>query len=346
MIQKIMLFSFIIIGVFSTQIFAQTTVQSADGPQITITDTSRIITIGGSITETVFALGAGDQVVAVDQSSTYPAKVHSLPKVPYIRRLSAEGILSLNPSLILAGDDASPKTAIQQLRAAGVPVLLVPTPASVDGAISKIKKLAEALGKQKKGKQLITDLRNKIKQAKSLRQQMKTAPKVMFILSIGQGSPMIAGKQTSAAKVIKMAGGKNAFNTFSGYKPVSAGSIAAANPDIILMMGNRLEGTDAVERTKQMPGISLTKAAKNNQIYTFDGNYLLGFGPRTGAAVLELLHIFYPKLNNMSSRCITFDENAPRQTAGFAVRWVNEAANLPVSPQKQRADGENNVKSL
>lgn len=297
MIKKITLLLFTICF-FGLQSFAQKTIKGADGQKVTITDKSRIITIGGSITETVFALGAGEQVVAVDQSSTFPASVHALPKVPYIRRLAAEGILSLNPSLIIAGDEASPKTAIQQLRAAGVPVLLIPTESSVNGVITKIEQIAKALSKTQEGEQLITDLKVKLEKSKTLLNQTSgAAPKVMFILSLGQGSPLISGKETEAAKVIKLAGGNNAFQTFSGYKPVSAGAIAASNPDIILMMGNRLEGENAVEKIKQIPGISLTKAAKNNQIYTFDGNYLMGFGPRTGDAVLQLVHLFYPDLN-------------------------------------------------
>lgn len=296
MIKKTVLLTFIL-SVFSSLTFAQSTLKSADGQSVTITDTSRIITIGGSITATVFALGAGNQVIAVDESSTYPRDVHSLPKVPYLRQLSAEGILSLNPSLILADEAASPKTAIQQLRQANVPVLLIPNEASIEGAVTKIKRLAKALDKQEKGQQLITALQNKINKAKKLQKQAAGhSTEVMFILSLGKGSPVIAGNHTEADKAIKLAGGTNVFHSFSGYKPVSAGAISAANPDVILMMGNRFEGANPAESAKQATGISLTKAAKNGRIYVYDGNYLLGFGPRTGDALLKLVHVFYPNL--------------------------------------------------
>lgn len=293
--KKILALAFIFC-LFTPRAFAQTTVQSADGVQVTIQDTSRIISIGSSITETVFALGAGNQVVAVDVSSTYPPEVNTLPKVPYVRRLSAGGILSLHPSLILASEAASPKTAIKQLRAAGVPVVLIPMESSVEGAITKIKRLAKALGKREKAQKLIAHIQKKMRKVKKLKQKASNHPKVMFILSVGHGAPTIAGKNTEAAKMIKLAGGQNAFTSFEGYKAVNTGAIAAANPDIILIMGNRLKDDSAVERIKQMPGISLTNAAQQDRLFVYDGTYLIGFGPRTGDAVLELVKLFHPDL--------------------------------------------------
>src|SRR5699024_3815232 len=221
MVRKTILFTFIAC-IFSSLSYAQTTVEGAQGKEVTISDASRIVTIGGDITEIVYALGAGDQVVAVDQSSSYPPQVHQLPKVPYLRTLSAEGILSTQPTLVLSSVAAEPKTVIQQLRATGVPVLLVSNEASTDGTITKIKVLAEALQKQEKAEKLIQTLRSQLEKAASLRETLTEKPTVMFILSAAGGSsPMVAGEETSAATIISLAGGENAFTGFTGYKPAN-----------------------------------------------------------------------------------------------------------------------------
>ncbi|NBB77613.1 MAG: ABC transporter substrate-binding protein, partial [Bacteroidetes bacterium] len=131
---------------FSAQLsLAQTTVTGADGVQVRIYDTSRIITLGGDVTETVFALGAGDRVVAVDASSNFPAEVNNLPKVPYVRQLTAEGILSLSPTLIISTEGAEPKNVIKQIRAAGMPILMVSDSPTPEGAIAKIETIGKAL---------------------------------------------------------------------------------------------------------------------------------------------------------------------------------------------------------
>ncbi len=136
---KKIILSFTFIFLFVSSVFAQSLVTGADGEQVTIDDPSRIITLGSSITETVFALGMGDRVIAVDQSSSYPASVHKLPKVPYVRTLNAEGILSLNPSLIISTVGARPKSVIQQIRSTGTPLLLIPDEPTTENTIKKIE---------------------------------------------------------------------------------------------------------------------------------------------------------------------------------------------------------------
>ena len=152
--KKLVFISTLILFCNTLTLKAQISVKSADGKDVEIQNTEKIITIGGSITETVFALGFGGQVIATDQSSTFPPKVFSLPRVPYVRNLTAEGILSLGSSLILSSDHANPKTAIEQIRDAGTPVILVEEIESLDGVINKIKVIGEALGAQDKAEKL------------------------------------------------------------------------------------------------------------------------------------------------------------------------------------------------
>lgn len=293
--KKLTLFTalFLFFNILNSQ--AQTLVSSADGEVVEIQNTNKIITIGGSITETVFALGLGDNVIATDQSSTYPRQVFSLPRVPYVRNLAAEGILSLGSTLILSSNDANPKTAINQIRDAGTPVLLIEETESLDGVINKIKVIGEALGAQDQANKIIIENTHYYQQADSIKQSLIQKPKVLFILAVrGQSSFMVAGNNTGAKQMIELAGGVNAFNSFEGYKNVSNESIMAENPDYILMMETR--SAEITSGLKATPGISALKSVQNENLISMDGNYLLGFGPRFGKAIIDLIQFLHPQI--------------------------------------------------
>lgn len=273
---------------------AQTIVESADGASVSIENTNRIITIGGSISETVFALGQGKLVVATDQSTTYPSQVFQLPRVPYVRNLTSEGILSLNPTLILASDDASPVSAIQQIRDAEVDLVLLKKNESLEGVIQNLKTIGAILNEEERASELIQLNTEQFKKAKEFRSSFSNQPTVMFILSVrGENSFMIAGNNTAAASMITLAGGKNAFNSFEGYKNASMESILTANPDFILVFQSRFD--EIVRGVKNSPGVNVTTAAQKDQIIGMDGNLLLGFGPRFGSAILELMQRIHPE---------------------------------------------------
>lgn len=274
---------------------AQKTIQSSDGVEVNIENISRIITIGGSITETVYALGFGDNVIATDVSSSYPSDVLSLPRVPYIRNLTSEGILSLSPTLIISSNDARPETAIQQIRDAGTNMLLIEEKETLQGVIDKIISIGKALGVEEKAKALAEQNRIKYNKSDSIRSTLTSNPSVMFILGgRGSGNYMVAGKNTGAAAIIELAGGKNAFTDFEGYKQATLESIVAVNPDYILMMDGRSHSVSA--DLKETPVINTIKAVKEDQLISMDGNYLLGFGPRFGSAILDLMEMLHPSV--------------------------------------------------
>ncbi len=287
--------SVVLLGLFSLTASAQTVMQSADGVQVEVDDWSRIVTVGGSITETVFALGMGNQVIAVDASSTFPEQINKLPHVPYKRNLTAEGILSLNPSLILAADDVEPVVVIEQIREAGVDVVLVKDGMDLESVSQKLAFMGKALGREEAAAQLIEENRLRYTEAASELGKVDQKPKVMFILSQqGPTTFMIAGMNTEAEAMIRHAGGINAFQEFSGYKPITTEALALANPDLILFMDSRRESLP--DDLSQVPGLNLTKAVKNNRIVSMEGNLLLGFGPRFGEAVRELMRHLHPNL--------------------------------------------------
>lgn len=292
-------FKILFAAFFCSTANAQITVESSDAMVISISDNSRIITMGGSITETVYALGAGENVIATDESSTYPPAIFQLPKVPYLRSVASEGILSLNPTLILSSSDVRPLSAVQQIRDSGTNMLLVDEVESLEGVIQKIETVGKALGKEETAEMLIARNKQLYFQADSLRSGITSSPKVMFVLAVRNGSSfMVAGNQTGAQQMIELAGGKNAFYDFEGYKTVTNEAILAANPEVVVVMQSRLN--EIKTGLTKTPAINLTKAVKNDQIVGMDGNFLLGFGPRFGEAILHLMTILHPELTQKS----------------------------------------------
>lgn len=293
---RMIIMSLIIGGLLSTATDAQTTVESSEGVTVSITNTDRIITMGGSVTETVFALGKGTNVIATDQSSTYPQQVFQLPRVPYIRNLTSEGVLSLGPSLIISSNDASPESAINQIRSAGTSMLLVKEEESLEGVIHKLSVIGKALNTEEKANELIEKNKTTYKRATELRSTLESKPKVMFVLAVrGTSNFMVAGSNTGAHAMIELAGGVNAFNSFTGYKQTTLESIIAANPDYVLMMQSRFD--EISSGLKKTPGVNAVKAVSNDNIIGMEGNYLLGFGPRFGSAILDLMKLIHPGVN-------------------------------------------------
>lgn len=272
-------------------------VKDAQGNDVEIKDASRIVSLGGAVTEIVFALGAGDQVVGVDTSSTYPKeKVEGLPKVGYQRRLAAEGVLSLKPTLVLATDEAGPPEAIQQLRDSGVTVLIVKDEDTVEGAKAKILAFGKALGKDEAAAALVKELDADLERAGELLKQVKSKPKVMFIYARGAGTAQVAGLKTGAHMMIELAGGENAVTGYENYKPLTAEAAVAAAPDVILMLTRGLQSVGGIEGLLKEPGIAQTPAGQNNRIVDMDDEYLLAFGPRLGKAVIDLIYLLNPEL--------------------------------------------------
>ena len=257
------------------------------------TNTSRIVTLSGAITEIVFALGAGSQVVGVDASSSHPSTVNQLAKVSYHRRLSAEGVLSLAPTLVIATTEAGPPAAIEHLRSAGVELLIVPHEPTVESALTKIERIASALDASKAGDKLIAQIGEQLDLARSSHPADNAKIKVLFIYARGQGTLNVAGRATGADTIIELAGGVNAVEGYNNYKPLTSEGAIAAAPDVILLMDKGLESIGGPEALWQLPGLALTPAGRQKRVISLDGLLLLGFGPRLGQAALALNQALY-----------------------------------------------------
>jgi iron complex transport system substrate-binding protein len=268
---------------------------NALGQTSSVPNSGRVVSIGGSITEIIYALGLSDRIVAVDSTSLHPSEAGSKPNVGYMRQLAAEPILALEPTLILAEEDSGPPEVLKQLREANLSVVLIPDDPSPAGVLDKISRVAAALGVQEKGEILRARLESELKTLATAVASLSERPRVLFLLSVGGGgAPLAAGRKTSAAGIIGLAGGLNAVNAFEGYKPLSPEAAVAAAPDFILVTNRSLGLLGGESGLLSIPEIALSPAGKNRRIVAMDGLLLLGFGPRTGAAIEQLARHLHP----------------------------------------------------
>ena len=253
-------------------------------------DASRIAVAGGSITEIIYFLGEQSRIIAVDRTSNFPSEAGETPSVGYVRNLSSEGLLSLKPTLVLGENDMGPEEVLTQLRATSVETRKVNEKHTSQGIVEKIRCVSSILGVPKKADEAIgRTLEPLLSELSRIRREPKESKiKVALFLMFNQGMPMVAGIDTSGDGVLKMAGLHNAFPELEGWKPVSLESMAAANPDAIVITQRGVDMAGGIEAVKAHASVRLTKAAKNNLILAVDGMSLLGFGPRTLTTAIQL----------------------------------------------------------
>ena len=258
-------------------------------------DRTRVASVGGSITEIVYALGEQGALVARDSTSVYPEAALKLPDVGYMRALSPEGVLSVNPSGILALEGSGPKEALDVLKKASIPFISIPEGFNHQGIVDKVRVVGKALGADAKAEALAAEIDKQLSDAEALTKDIpqNERKRVLFILSMQGGKILASGSSTAADGIIALAGGINAVEGFSGYKQLTDEAAITARPDIILMMDR--EGQLAIGDTDLYahPAIASTPAGQAKKVIRMDGAYLLGFGPRTAGAIKDLAVALY-----------------------------------------------------
>ncbi|WP_455846530.1 heme/hemin ABC transporter substrate-binding protein [Mesorhizobium sp. BHscii] len=265
--------------------------RAAEGTEV-FADPSRIAAIGGSITEIVFALGEQDRLVARDSTSRYPEAALKLPDVGYMRQLSPEGVLSVNPSGILALHGSGPKQAVDVLKKTSIPFIEVPERYDHEGILEKIRIVGKALGVDAKADALAAEIDAKLKAAEEQTASINDRKRVLFVLSMQGGKILASGSDTAADGIIRLSGGVNAVDGFSGYKQLSDEAVITARPDVILMMNNAGPAASDDELFVN-PSILSTPAGAARKVVRMDGGYLLGFGPRTADVIHDLAASLY-----------------------------------------------------
>ncbi len=258
-------------------------------------DYKRIVSAGGDITEIIVALGAGDRLVGVDSTSGYPKEVKALDSIGYVRRLAAEGLLSLTPDLLIGAGDAGPPVVLEQLDAAGVKVALAPEGSDVASVTAKIAFVGKVLGLETEAADMVARHAADMEKIAGAIAGVTTRPRVLFVLSVVDGAPLVGGTNTSADTMITLAGGENVAAGFEGYKPMNREAILAAAPDLVLMTDAHAGRLGGIEQVLARPEISLTPAGQNDAAVMMPAMLLLGLGPRTAEGVRLLARELHPE---------------------------------------------------
>jgi iron complex transport system substrate-binding protein len=249
----------------------------------------RLVSVDGAITEILYVLEQGARLVGVDTTSTYPPETETLANVGYKRALSAEGLLSLAPDLVLATDEAGPPEVLNQIRAAGVAVSRVPDAATPEGLHEKIRAVAAAVDTVEPGERLISRLKLELAELAQTIDSVQARPRVLFLMVVGSGIDHSAGRGAPVDTLIRLAGGENVLHdAIEDYKPLSPEAALAAAPDVILVSRRGLDNLKGIDGVLGRAGLSATPAGRARRVIALDNALLFHFGPRLAEAAEEL----------------------------------------------------------
>jgi iron complex transport system substrate-binding protein len=285
------------------QATAQVTVIDASGRGVRIADASRILCIGGDVTEIVYALGAGDRITAVDTTSQYPpSALKEKVSVGYMRALSSEGVISVGATLVLASERAGPPEVVKTLKSSSVPYVEVPDDFSAAGIFKKVRLIARAIGKEAEGERIAEAIAANFATLAALRGKVGRPVRALFVLGVQNGRIMIGGKDTSAHAILELAGARNVAEGFSGFRPVGDEAVLELAPDVIVGMrrNSDKDGHD-LSQLFTLKGVRATPAGAAKRLIVMDGAYLLQFGPRAPDAARDLMRALYPGLPGLDA---------------------------------------------
>lgn len=249
----------------------------------------RIVSIGGALTEIIYALGASQELAGVDTTSLYPEAATKLPSVGYARTLSSEGILALAPNHVIATEDAGPPAVLRQISAAGVPVTILAANDKFEGVLDRVARLGILIDRPTQAAQLVEKMKADWQRAREpILTRKSPAPRVLFILSHSPGQVMVGGKGSSAEAMLHYVGAQNAVQGFDGFKPLTPEAVIAAQPDVVLFTDQGLSIVGGIDGVLKLPGVAQTPAGQKRRVASLEAMFMLGFGPRMPQALTAL----------------------------------------------------------
>lgn len=249
----------------------------------------RIITLSGTLTEMVYALGRGKQIVGVDVTSTYPDEVAKLPNLGHYTQLNVESMLALNPTVVLAKSNELKPEILQQLTQMNIQVIEFKQDYSIEGTARLMNEIANELQVAFN----VDSARNAMHKVVDRLLGPPEKKKVLFIYARGAGNVMIAGANTQMHKLIELAGAQNAVTEFEGFKPLTPEALVAANPDYVLTFHSGFESLEGIKGLLAIPGMQQTTAGRLKQFLQMDSQLLASFGPRVTQAAEQLNSLIY-----------------------------------------------------
>ncbi|UZD21950.1 ABC transporter substrate-binding protein [Algoriphagus halophytocola] len=248
----------------------------------------KIITAGGTITEVVHALGYTDQIIATDLTSTYPSSMQDLPSIGYRNQIKAEGILALGPDLVLIEEGYLNPDVVTQLKAAQTNIQVFTKPTSVEGTKKLVTDISAFFEAEEKGMEINASIDADIADLNAYLESQESQPKAIFIMARGPETVFIAGDQTFASEMFKLAKIKGIATGFDEFAPMTPESLVSMNPEFLVFFESGIQSVGGKDGLVAIQGIDQTTAFKEDHIVALDGQYLSGFGPRVGKAALDL----------------------------------------------------------
>ncbi|MEW2552450.1 ABC transporter substrate-binding protein [Streptomyces zhihengii] len=273
------------------------TVDSADGRRVTIENADRVVPLTGSLNEIVFTLGLGDRVVARDITATFQ-QAEKLPVVTRAHDVSAESVLSLRPSVVLAESGTGPAEAIGQIRDAGIPLVVVEPAKSLADVGRRIERVAAVLGVEERGAELKKRTEERIAAVQEkIPAHGSEKPRVAFLYVRGSAAVyLIGGAESGAVSLLEAAGavdaGKESGLT-KDFTPITSEALVKAAPDAILVMTKGLESVDGIDGLVKIPGVAQTPAGMDRRVVSVADGVLLNYGPRTDQVLATIVEQLY-----------------------------------------------------
>ncbi|MBI0399343.1 heme/hemin ABC transporter substrate-binding protein [Cyclobacterium marinum] len=282
--KRILLSAFLLLNLISCATGEKKSIELTEGgsPQ-------KIITAGGTITEIVYSLGFGDQIIATDRTSTYPKEMQALPSIGYRNQIKSEGILSLSPDMVLVEEGYLSEEVVSQLKLMDLKIHFFKKPTNPDETKNLVRELARLFEVPDTGEQINENINKDLKRLEAyLLKEQRDSLTAAFVMARGPETLFIAGENTFAEEIFNLAGIKLAAKGFKEFIPLTPESLVSMSPDYLVLFDSGLESLGGLEGLAAVNGVKETEAFREKQVLSFEGHYLSGMGPRVGQVALEL----------------------------------------------------------
>ena len=277
-------------GATETTLAVESVFVGIDGVAVETPDTTRIVTLSGDLTEFVYELGLGDSIVATDVTTVAPEAAVLLPKAGLGRFLTAEGVLKHDPTLVIGDAQTAPITAIEQIRAAGVPVAILDVPTTFEGLYTKVTDLGILLSAAEPAADLIGRMGTEIAAASAGLDEGAAAPRVAFVYTRGPDVMLLFGSGMTTVPVIVAAGGLDAGTEAGGVGTVDVTpeALVAAAPEVIIVPAEGYDVLGGIDGLLSIPGVAATPAGSSRSVFAYPEGDFLTFGPRIAESIALL----------------------------------------------------------
>ena len=268
--------------VASTYTISQENVRSISLTSTPALNVSRVVVLANGVAEIIQSLNAQAIIVGRDISSTEDS-LADIPIVTSGHQVLPEKVIALKPDLVLIDASTGPKAAIDTIKAAGISVVETPESWSLKDLPIKVRAVGQAIGAQDQAEELVKQLNQSLNASSAT-----NSPRVAFLYLRGTSSVYLIGGAGSGADSLLTAIGAidvGAQTLDRPFNTLTAESLAALNPDVILVMSKGLESVGGIEGLLKLPGVAQTAAGKNSAVIDVDDSLLLSFGPRTPSLV-------------------------------------------------------------